>query len=253
MEKKIGLVLFSCFIIAHANSEDFTTHRKIRALRLEDQKREEAIEKDSEKQEYLCISLGFNCITALNLDRNKLRSRSFPFDWNITSLYGLCDILNNDFLDFLNPSYLDRRAGIFNAKYNMAFAHDFPVILQADGTHTEVANYLDFLEEIETKYQRRIKRFNNACNAAKTVYFFRLATANWKFDTVTQDQASIITLRDALMKKFPTNNWILVAIGTWAHYKQDWQIPNVQNFYLSAHGMNKEWTTIFQNLGLIKS
>lgn len=211
-----------------------------------------ALENKIEKPESLCISLGFNCEPALSLNRDKLRTQAFPFDWNITSLHGLCDIIGNDFLDFLNPFYFDRRAGIFNTKYNMAFAHDFPVVDVGDGTHTEVANYLDFLEEIQIKYQRRIERFYDACSLADKIYFFRLKTSHWKFDTCPQDKISVIKLRNVLMKKFPTDNWTLVVIADSAEYAYDWEIPRVKNFYISASKLNHEWTEIFKKLGLLK-
>lgn len=235
MKNIVVLLFLSCFLTINT-----------------DQSIEDVTECADTKQEYLCVSLGYNCFPALNLEDNNLRAWAFPFDWNITSFNGLCNILENDFLDFLNPCYLDRRAGIFNAKYNIAFAHDFPVIRQSDGTDTEVANYLDFLEDIATKYQRRIKRFNSVCNLAETVYFFRLKTVNWKFDTHVQDRTSIIRLRDILMNKFPTNNWILVVIDTSLQYQHDWNIPKVKNFYISDHGRKDEWTTIFKKLELIK-
>ena len=156
------------------------------------------------------MSLWFNCTSARNLEQNGLRKWAFPFDWNVTSFEGLCDVINNDFVDFLNPQYLDRRFCIYNTKYNLAFAHDFPVIQQSNGTYTEVSNYLDFLDEVVEKYQRRIERFYRVCELADTVYFFRLKSL-WERDNFPQNKSTITQLRDVLIKNFQlkTGYWWL--------------------------------------------
>lgn len=240
-----------CFFLRGHSAADFEFNKTIRALIAADDARAALFTRiPSPKLEYLCVSLGFNCTPALNLNQNKLRMWSFPFDWNQTSLRGLCDILDNNFIDFLNVKYLDRRAGIFNSKYNMAFTHDFPVVDRGDGIHVIVDNYLDYLEDIQTKYARRIERFNNVCNLAETVYFFRLRSSYWQFDTSAQDKNSVIKLRDALLRKFPTQNWVLIVIGTDRSYQRNWNIPQVKNFYMSSDAAENEWSGIFNKLGL---
>lgn len=206
-----------------------------------------------EKDKFLCISLGFNCVTALKLETYGLRTRSFPFDWNITPLFALCDLIDNHFEDFLNPQCLVRRYDIpllsnfiLNQKYNLALAHDFPLL---EGNIT-VHNYIDFLEDVDKKYQRRIKRFYNVCNMAEKVYFFRLRFEYWPLDNEPQDRVNVMRLRDVLLRQFPDENWTLVVIGTSDDYKNDWNMFRVVNCYITD-GNDAEWGEIFKRLGLI--
>lgn len=214
----------------------------------------------SPKLDFLCVSLGHSCQPAVHLDRCKLRAKSFPFDWNITPLDAVCEMIENHFLDFLNPQFLERdyttpliNTFIINRRYKTALAHDWPIAHEADGSYAPVSNYLDFLEEVATKYQRRIERFYNVCDMAKTVYFFRLRFATWlPLDTTPQTRAHIKKLRDILVKTFPSRNWVLVAIGSTAEYKQDWGMPNVRNFYIpnESEYYPETWDRIFRALNL---
>ncbi len=242
------LLAYNSMTSAYYSSSEFD--RVIRSHILEDDTQDQLRGNTVGKESYLCVSLGFNCTVAINLDKHGLRKWAFPFDWNVTSLKGLCDVIENDFLDFLNPQYLDRRFCIYNNKYNLAFAHDFPIIQFEDGSHTEVPNYLDFLEDISKKYQRRIERFYKSCEMADTIYFFRLKSI-WTLDTFPQDKNTIIRLRDVLINKFPAKNWILVAIDTDPEYKTDWHISMVKNFYIRGHAMEEDWRNIFRQLGLL--
>jgi hypothetical protein len=203
-----------------------------------------------EKQKFLCVSLGFNCTMAFYFNLQQLRRWSFPFDWNISSLQGVCDLIDNHFIDFLNPAYLDQRIGVFNNQYKISFAHDFPEKIGAQNAYSVVDNYLDFLDEIRTKYERRIERFYTVCDLAETVYFFRLGFRYISFDSPGQLKEDVITLRDTLKRVFPQGNWILVAIDISPAYQSDWHIPKVKNFYVSDHGMYSEFIEIFRELGL---
>lgn len=208
------------------------------------------------------MSLGFNCFPALQLERNKLRRWAFPFDWNITSMYGLYRLIENDFADFLNPDFLQRRGdlpGVFNAKYQVALAHDFPgldggVLI---GAGVPVGNWLGALGNIQDKYQRRIERFKNVFNLANKVYFFRLRFTYWSCDNAPQDKRSVIKLKQILAKKFPTENWELIVVSDTKDYMHDWNIPQVRNFYIgppTAGPMDPydaKWTEVFKKLGLI--
>lgn len=224
-------------------------NRYIQSLILNDENNEHRTQ-NTTPSKILCVSLGFNCITAVKLNQSQLRNLSFPFDWNISSLQGVCELIENNFKDFLNPVYLSKQngiPGIVNSKYNVSLAHDFP---EKDGVVAD--NYQDFLEEIQDRYQRRIKRFYNACNLAETVYFFRQTFSYWPLYSCPQDKEHVIKLRNILAKTFPTNNWVLVVISNAKEYLYDWQIPNVKNFYISSKETDNEWKEIFQKLKLIQ-
>lgn len=250
--KKIALfvVCFNLFQLTGISIPDIEFKDYIRSLILKDE--EDIKGSDFVCCEQLCISLGFNCTMALQLNNNQLRKRAFPFDWNITSLQGLCAAIDNHFADFLNPQYLTARTGpayvpgITNLKYNIAFAHDFP-----DVEGIAPSNYLDYLPDIQEKYYRRIQRFYNACNMAKKVYFFRTEFWWWPLHSDVQNKENVKKLRDILAKNFPSDNWVLVVISNDAQYKKDWKMPQVKNFYMSKEGTDNEWKSIFRKLSLI--
>lgn len=239
----ISFFLFAPVYTTYSVNDDMQLRDEILSIMhiddLKETKRNQSVEDDPiEKKEFLCVSLGYNCFPALNFDHNNIRDLAFPFDWNLTSLHGIIKIIENDFSDFLNPAYIDRRQGMFNIKYDMSFAHDLPGIKQTDGSVIEVPNHLDYIPELQIKYERRIKRFYNVCNLADKVYFFRLKSAPaWRFDPYPQNREQVIQLRDTLMKKFPFDNWTLVVIDSDLAYKSDWGIPKVKNFYISDHGI----------------
>ncbi len=233
---------------AYISDEELARQAKILQLDdNDDQTKNEVLE----KQKFLCVSLGFNCTMAFYFKLQQLRRWSFPFDWNISSLRGVCDLIENDFIDFLNPAYLDQTIGVFNNQYKVSFAHDFPKKIGAQSAYDVVDNYVDFLDEIRTKYERRIKRFYTVCDLADTVYFFRLGFRYISFDTHGQLKEEVIKLRDALERVFPQDNWILVVIDIVPAYKSDWKIPKVKNFYVSDHGKYSEFMEIFIKLGLV--
>lgn len=244
------VIFFNFFQLMHACVPDIEFKEYIQSLMLQDENDEKKSELDYFEQ--LCISLGFNCTMALQLDHYKLRKRSFPFDWNITSLQGLCEVINNHFADFLNPHYLSARfglpyvQGVTNLKYNIALAHDFP-----DIKGIAPANYLDYLPDIQEKYYRRIKRFYNACNMAKKVYFFRTEFWYWPLHSDVQNKENVKRLRDILARNFPSNNWVLVVISNNIQYKHDWQMSKVKNFYVANNGTDDELKSIFRILSLI--
>lgn len=205
-------------------------------------------------REVMCVSLGWNCHPAVNLLHNNIRFAAFPFDWNQTSFYGLCGLLENSFADFLNPAYLicpyPGCAGAFNTKYNTALSHDFPFVRDPQGIDHVVDNYVDHIPSIQEKYNRRIKRLYAVSSMAKKIYFFRLCPSSWGYD-IQQGPHEMEILRDVLRRLFPHNNWTLVVIKRDHNYKNDWGMPQVKNFYISQEGNRGEWEAIFRTLGLI--
>lgn len=117
-----------------------------------------------EQEEY--ISLGKDCCMAYHLHRLGKKKNTYPFDWllikNLDTVYSL---IENDFIDFLKPDYLQYKNNIresflkndnnivnevslirvTNTKYKIHFLHDF--------------ESPDELEKVVEKYNRRINRF----------------------------------------------------------------------------------------------
>ncbi len=196
--------------------------------------------------EIINISLGFSCTVARKLRDNDLRCYSFPFDWLRSSFQGVCNLFENDFSDLFNPRYLSfEKTYILNNKYCVAFYHDFPL----------EQNYLESLDEIVAKYNRRIERLYRALHSDRVVYFFRFSSCmdSWKLDTMPQTQHEVKKLRDMLLAKFPQCNFTLVVIDNDVSYQNDWQMAHVKNFYMQDHSSSEEWKQIFISLGLLQA
>jgi len=217
-----------------------------------------SITQDNTPCNTLCISLGWNCQVAANLRDNNLRSYSFPFDWNQTSYEGLCALIRNHFQDLLNPTYLiykaPNAAGVFNTKYNVALSHAFPTYIRDDGIRTVIEQYLDFLPGVTATYQRRIERFYDACKMADHVYFIRLGSERWRYDTYI-GKHNVTELRDILQIAFPHGNWHLVVVHNNPEYQEDWHIPKVVNIHMPTivGDTHAEWQHVLTILGLIQS
>lgn len=134
---------------------------------------------DQEQTEY--ISLGKDCCIAYHLQKLGIRKNAYPLDWLKAKTMGhIYTLIKNDFLDFLNPTYLKYKNNIANSflvndnneytpsqnlknlqkhnlrrvvniKYKVDFMHDFVM--------TDSKNVEKELEIVREKYIRRIQRF----------------------------------------------------------------------------------------------
>ena len=199
--------------------------------------------------EPIVLSLGWGCTVALMLQKHNLRYLSYPFDWNRTSFNGLCALLEDNFLDFLNPAYLhpaDQNTFIYNSKYAVGFYHDFTNERNSQGIDIVIANWLGAIEPITTKYQRRIKRFFRALNSGHTVYFFR-TNSDWPYRSSAANKTRYRKIKEYLMmKQFPNLKFILVALSFDQDYRKDWGMPLVKNFYLGDLASEREWASILK-------
>ncbi len=117
-------------------------------------------------QEPLFVSLGSVCETAHMHRECGIRKAAFPFDW-IVSFDGekLIELLEEDFLHFLNPHFL-RVAGasLLNDYYHLEFLNE--------GDWEDAAYKI---EEFTKKCNRRIDRFRQLGNYGGKVFFVRTA------------------------------------------------------------------------------
>lgn len=117
-------------------------------------------------QEPLFVSLGSYCTTA-RMHRNcEIRKAAFPFDW-IISFDGekLIELLEEDFLHFLNPAVLTISGqALLNEYYHLEFLNE--------GDWEDAAYMID---EFTVKCQRRIDRFRQLANYQGKVFFVRTA------------------------------------------------------------------------------
>ena len=212
------------------------------------------------------VSLGRNCETAICLSQLNLRNSAFPFDWMSTpSFDGICRIIESNFIDFLNPTFLKHNGiSVLNTLYNVNFRHDFPTNSMAASLNdiadnfvyqgTIVENFLDFLDPVNQKYSRRIDRFLKLLDGPNKIIFLR----TW----ITPAQAEQFIL---MMKKhYPAANYLLVVIHGDPTLNFNWNIVNVESFYAQEKHPTelnaslgwfhlKEWKKAFGSLGFIPS
>lgn len=208
------------------------------------------------KRDVICISLGYNCMPAFLLIRLNLHEFPFPFNWQASSFDSIYNLFTNNFKDYLNINNLEEipckyppscdpnnpHRLVKDTKYGSLLVHDFPKSL------TIIEGY----KEVKDKYDRRIQRLYRAIKSGKKIYFVRLG--------INKNQSQ--TLAELLSKKFPRCKFTLVAIDTSEEIKVDWNIPNVQNFYINPDAVNWDnsksleslnvWREIFVKLQLLK-
>ena len=207
---------------------------------------------------YECIGLGETCTVGAALQAFELRKAAYPFDWIISPYASLCSVLEQNFQDFLNPSYLSVRSdkhGIIN-KYGLVFVHDFPTIhYLGDPKNDDLINenvlsqeWIKFLPDIQEKYDRRIERLRDTCMSSKKIYFIRHGGIR------SRDEACI--LRNILKTTYPSLDFTLVIVGNNSYFAEQWEEQNIKNYHLKDTGIWNdvaEWKAIFVDLGLIIS
>ena len=181
------------------------------------------------------ISLGSNCSIAYHLDRYKLRTQAFPFDYCKTPIRKLVKVLNNNFEDFENVSIKKKSVNhkliidgeetkidtfLVKNKYNIIFAHE----LSKD------------IEDFDTKILRRIDRFKKQ----KNPIFIRIETEN-----LTNYNNLYHNLIDSLNNYFDEWKLILISKFTFSHDK----IININfdDFSKDWKYSHLDWNDIFFN------
>ena len=102
-------------------------------------------------------SLGNYCITSQLLKEAELKFQSCPFDWMLTSLDNIIDILSDNFKEFLNKSNYISINGK-NTRNIVYFNKIKKLFKDAVDTHS----HHNLLIEVEYKYICRcVERFNN--------------------------------------------------------------------------------------------
>ena len=116
------------------------------------------------------ISLGFFCSVSSELKRIGIRKASYPFDWVISEFETVLNLIENNFIGFLDENQLivdkdekefEKTYVVKNIKNNIKFFHDF-----ANGN--SISTQIDRVKE---KYNRRIERFYQSIN--KPTLFIR--------------------------------------------------------------------------------
>lgn len=153
------------------------------------------------KQPYVnFISLGWFCAMARALEETGLRTQSSPFDWCISSWYGVEKAISTHFEGYLDEDNLsqeiEERNHYRNDIYGIAFYHDFD---QFHPLHEQ-------LPAVKQKYERRIHNFYENIN--RPTMFFRYICTDDGYDEwnyVMSNYHRIIKL----IKSFNSNNDIV--------------------------------------------
>ncbi len=208
------------------------------------------------------VSLGRDCEPALILRTLNLRSEAYPFDWNNTTQFsGICDMIKNNFENFLNPLFLKHNGStVLHTHYTIEFRHDFPSLTPSGDTGIVdldaswqpyygglvVNNFLDFLPIITEKYTRRINRFIELLNSTKNIVFIRT-------HLTPEEAKQFVTLMDT---HYPNLKYQLIGLQSNKNIITDFQqIPSVKVYYTETkHSHNggwlqqQEWQTIIADI-----
>jgi hypothetical protein len=211
-------------------------------------------------EKFICISLGSMCFPGVHLTDHGLHLRSYPFDWNITPFQALYRILQNDFVDFFNLAYMKTSTNweeIINTKYHFSFCHTVLSKYCYDGQNgLQGLNEegILHLQNMETLFDRRVKRFRAVLNLGVPIYFFR-------HDRITPSQA--IKLKHLIEDKYPNCIFTLVVTHEWDD-GNNWTFAEREGirhiilkpeFNLSKRKPNQQrhpaFTRVFKKLGLL--
>lgn len=218
--------------------------------------------KNSPKQNITAISLGPDCQVAGQLRIANIRTQAFPFDWMAThSFEGVFKVLQEDFKHFLNKNFLVKdtdQIRVLNTHYNILFVHDFPTVENPVVNEFNYAskipdNFLDYVDEVKKKFDRRITRVRDL-----------LRSINHKLllirTSLLPNQA--LTLSNFLTKNYPKLNYTIVSVHNNPNLNYNWKIKGVKNFYVTklASGTEpgagnyfapSEWQKVFRSLKIL--
>jgi tetratricopeptide (TPR) repeat protein len=158
---------------------------------------------------YKIISLGFDCLPRTIATRWGIKpSRSqgelsCPFDLAFHSYSNICNLLNNDFDDYLNPQYLDLvidennpcETMVRNTKYFCKFVHENGTIWQENE-----------FQRFRNRYEHRVNNFYSYLKQNPILFILNLNINS--YDVYPQELADIIA------RKFPNLYFKILVIDT---------------------------------------
>jgi hypothetical protein len=193
------------------------------------------------------ISLGSHCTPSLRLNQLQLRTLAYPFDWLISPFDALCKTLESDFADFFTElTMIENCSGAVDYDGH-TFTHDWPTIVYPSinlsnvdwvPNNTIVGDWKAMIPTIAEKYRRRINRFRNICLSEEKIVFIR-------FDDINKTTAK--KLVDLIKKKYPTLDFMLVALSLNEEFKTSWNLEFVRNHRVDPHDSEK-WMEILSQV-----
>lgn len=186
------------------------------------------------------IGLGGSCQTAHQLNVNKLKGPTLPFDWVVSPFSSVHALIQNEFADWLDKEHLvlaqDDEVGwyIHDQKYRIRFLHDFPLDPE----------FVRGYDVARSKYERRIRRLLELLQSDKRVLFVRL--------DITREEATAFDRM--LRKKFPRLKYDLLAVGDTPEMQPNWELPRIRNLFLPQPesrfwaGLDEPWREVLGNV-----
>lgn len=182
------------------------------------------------------IPIGESCAVAYNLNKLKIRTSAFPFDWSKIKLKDLNKVLENNFKDYdkieilkLSDNHklledleeLEHSTYIIKNSYNITMAHEVLTV--------------DNLDDFKIKLQRRIERFKEIIK--NKIKFIRLEISPFKqsyiqeldklinnLNKICSDYELIIICHISYKDKI-TNKKIKVIY--FDKFNEDWKYTNI--------------------------
>lgn len=185
------------------------------------------------KYDYI-ISLGYNCFPKLYMLKNEISQETNFFDYTGTSMWGINDLIKNNFSDSLNKNKLqeieteshNNKKYITHLDYYIRFPHDL-------ANHKELYNKKIF-HKFFRKYRRRIIRFNEVLSKHKKVLFIRtkeemnnrIILENHKEKYSLNELDYVIEFSNIIRNKYPKLNFTILYIT-----------EDKQNTFLESHNI----------------
>lgn len=198
---------------------------------------------DFSYQKQIFISLGRNCECAFQLQRTNLKKASYPFDWMFSHNFDVVQsLIKNKFKDFIkfeNLKVTRKIQYVANLKLDgIVHNHDFPP------NKPMSESFVGF----EDKYNRRIKRFYQALDSGKPIYFIRVGA--------TKEQAK--SFCRMIKKEFPHLIFNLIVLNDSPDFKKHWNESNIHNFHrpekeagVTWQGNDARWNKIFKKINIL--
>jgi hypothetical protein len=185
---------------------------------------------------YTGISLGRRCEPAYQIKRSGFGRPGYPFDWILTDMKAVIQLIKCRFEHFMDLKDLDCRPPfIVNKRWGIDHLHDF-----------DYKQGLSDYPEVKKKFDRKIKRFLDVLDSASKVIFFRT-------DATEED---MLTLDTVLQSNHPNLDYKLVMVNKGEDYKKFFERGRLSSYQLRKvdvwHGEVESWDRLFMDLPLLK-
>lgn len=175
------------------------------------------------------VSLGENCEAAFNFRRILGKDISYYFNWLVTPLDSLIDIIENDFKDDFEIGNLYHKNNqiimITDKRYNISHHSPFKEIegqLSGSDFETIYKNHKDKLSLFK-------KRFRALAQSKLFVLYFIKAG---ELTGTTNVRIKCAKLRDIMLNHYPDHKFNIVVLQEKNRLELQWDEPRIFNRYL---------------------